>query len=359
MRQSRPQRKVVPGAAPGLLKVPEGAQAPTLHLIAYGSEGFTEGRLDSPGELLALREGWDTVWLDVRGLGDGELLRRFGELFGIHRLALEDVANVPQRPKLETYDQHHFLVIQQVDTEDPEEEEQVTLFVGEGFVLTFQEHEGDWFEGVRERLRVGHGLIRKEGADYLTYALLDAAVDSYFPALEQVGEQLESLEEQIIADATMDLMTQVRRVKRRLMTMRRQAWPQREVVGQLLRAEEEWIGEETRTHLRDCHDHAMQVLDLLENHREMASGLMDFHMSMVSHRMNEIMKVLTVTATIFIPLSFVAGLYGMNFDAGASRWNMPELALPFGYPGALMLMGSMAATMLVYFYRKGWIGKGR
>ena len=230
MRQSRPQRKIVPGAAPGLLKVPEGAQAPTLHLIAYGSEGFTEGRLDSPGELLALREGWDTVWLDVRGLGDGELLRRFGELFGIHRLALEDVANVPQRPKLETYDQHHFLVIQQVDTEDPEEEEQVTLFVGEGFVLTFQEHEGDWFEGVRERLRVGHGLIRKEGADYLTYALLDAAVDSYFPALEQVGEQLESLEEQIIADATMDLMTQVRRVKRRLMTMRRQAWPQRRVV---------------------------------------------------------------------------------------------------------------------------------
>jgi magnesium transporter len=211
---------------------------------------------------------------------------------------------------------------------------------------------------VRERIRADHGIIRENGPAYLTYALIDASVDSYFPALERIGEHLESLEESIVGNATMDLMAEVRSVKRRLMTMRRHAWPQREMVSALMRAQEQWVSAETRTHLRDAADHAVQVLDLIENHRELASGLMDFHMSMVSHRMNEIMKVLTITATIFIPLSFVAGLYGMNFDPEVSAWNMPELGSRFGYPVALLVMAALAGGMLVYFKRRGWIGSG-
>jgi len=356
MPMTRPKRQIVPGAAPGLLKVPEGAEPPSVRVFAYSPGEFTEVILQDLSELAPLRERWDSVWIDVRGLGDGALLQQMATLFGMHRLVLEDVVNVPQRPKLESYGDEHFLVLQQVCTRDDDDVEQVSLYVGEGFVLTFQEHDGDWFDGVRQRLRDGHGIIRREGSAYLTYAILDAAVDSYFPALEQVGEHLEALEESIVVNATMDLMAEVRSVKRHLLTLRRQAWPQREMVGQFLRAEGDWFGEETRTHLRDCYDHAVQVLDLLENHRELASGLMDFHMSMVSNRMNEIMKVLTITATIFIPLSFVAGLYGMNFDPDASRWNMPELSMPFGYLGALALMGTMGGGMLLYFKRKGWLG---
>lgn len=358
MPKTRRPRHVVPGAAPGLLKVPKDAEPPVVQVIACGAAGYEAVALEDLGDIAALREKWETVWIDVCGLGDGRLLQELARLFGIHRLALEDVVNVPQRPKLETYLDHLFLVLQQVDKEDGEDVEQVSLFVGDGFVLTFQERQGDWFDGVRERIRDGHGIIRDQGAGYLTYALIDAVVDSYFPALEQVGEHLETLEERIIANATMELMTEVRASKRHLLTLRRQAWPQREMVGQLLREDDKYLNDETRTHLRDCYDHAVQVLDLIENHRELASGLMDFHMSMVSHRMNEIMKVLTITATIFIPLSFVAGLYGMNFDQAASPWNMPELRLPYGYFGALGVMGAMAVGMLVYFKRKGWVGRG-
>ena len=354
---SRPSRQIVPGAAPGQLRVPKDAPPPVLQVFAYGPDGMVEGRLEAPSEVTALREKWPVVWLDVRGLGDGEVLRRLGELFGLHRLALEDVVNVPQRPKMETYPEHHFLVIQQVDSKDFKDHEQVSLFVGEGFVLTFQEHEGDWFDGVRERIRKGHGLIRKEGADYLTYALLDAAVDSYFPALEDLGEELEAFEDRIMKEASTGLIAEVRDMKRSLLHMRRQAWPQRETVGQFLRAEEDWISHETRTHLRDCYDHAVQVLDLIETHREMASGLLDFHMTVMGQRMNEIMKVLTIMASLFIPLSFMAGLYGMNFDT-ASPWNLPELSWRFGYPALLGAMGLTAGGMLYYFWRKGWIGKG-
>jgi magnesium transporter len=333
-----------------------------MQVMAYDGTELEERQCNEVAEL----SGWSgrraVLWVNVEGLADIELIRRLGEHFGLHRLALEDVVNVHQRPKVEEYGDHIFIVTRMLPAEQEEGEgpvtEQISLFLGDGFLLTFQERAGDPFNMVRERLRGHRGQIRGAKADYLTYALLDAVIDNYFPMLERYGEKLEQLEDAVMEQADHRQTARIHAMKRDLLALRRSIWPQREMINSLVRDSSPLINEQTRIYLRDCYDHTIQLMDLVETYREIASGLVDVHLSSISTRMNEIMKVLTIIATIFIPLGFIASLYGMNFDTRVSPWNMPELEWVFGYPYALGLMAAVAFGLLYYFWRKGWLGGG-
>jgi magnesium transporter len=270
-------------------------------------------------------------------------------------LALEDAVNTHQRPKVEEYDDHLFVVALMVDANGSADTEQVAFFIGEGYVITFQERPGDCFENVRDRIRKATGRIRTAGADYTAYALLDAIVDGYFPALEKMGDRLEVLEDRVIGTPESGNITELHDLKRDLLLLRRAIWPHREVFNTLIRDEHPLIAKETKLFLRDCYDHTVQLMDIVETYREMASGLVDVHISSVSVKLNEVMKVLTIVATVFIPLSFIASVYGMNFDRETSPWNMPELGWYLGYPFALLLMCASAAGLLWYIWKKGWL----
>jgi len=318
---------------------------------------MVEQGIHQPRQVQDFLDKWPVVWIDVEGLGDAETVRVLGELLGLHRLALEDVLNVHQRPKLEQYPDYYFIVAHMVTYGEHCETEQLSLFLGKNFVLTFQEGKpGDSLEPIRERVRQKHSRIRDSGLDYLAYALLDAVVDGYFPILEQYGEQLESLEDEIVTRPSGDMVARVHAIRRNLLTLRRAIWPQRETFNALLREETSLVTNETRLHLRDCYDHTAQLIDLIETYRELGADLTDVYLSSISNRTNEIMRVLTVIATIFIPLTFIAGVYGMNFNPSASPWNMPELNWFWGYPLALTLMFTVAAVQLVLFRKRGWLG---
>jgi magnesium transporter len=291
--------------------------------------------------------------VNVTGLANAEALQEVADLFGLHPLALEDVANTHQRAKVEPYEEEVF-VVARMATERPPDTEQLSLFFGRGFVLTFQERAGDCFDGVRDRIRRSNRRIRQRGADYLAYALLDSIVDSYFPVLDRMGDELESLEDEVLASPDQDTMTRIYRAKRTLIGLRKAIGPHREALNALIREPTELIADETQLFLRDCYDHAIRIIDVVEAYRELSADLINTYLSAVSNRMNEIMKVLTIIASIFIPLSFIAGLYGMNFDPGASPWNMPELGWRYGYPFALFVMGAVAAVFLIFMWRKGW-----
>jgi magnesium transporter len=339
-----------------MLMVDPEAPRSQLHVFAYGPEQLTDRPLADVSEIPSLRATNPVTWVNVDGLGDEAVLRGLGEMFELHRLALEDVVNVHQRPKVERYGEVYFVVIRMPRGATPLETEQVSLFLGKEFVLTFQEAVGDCLDPVRQRLRQGGPRLRQGGPDYLAYALIDALVDAYFPLLEHYAEILEHLEEDILQRPAQSSVSRLHAVKRDLMTLRREVWPLRELLSTLTREETTLVTDATRLYMRDCYDHAVQLLELVESFRDLASGLMDLYLSGVSNRMNEVMKVLTIIATIFIPLSFIAGLYGMNFNPERSRWNMPELGWRFGYPFALGLMAAVTVAMLVYFRRKGWLG---
>ena len=351
-----------PGSSPGTLVARErrepGAATATLRILAYGPDGAEEWTStsvddldrragpDRPGAPVA--PGAAVIWIDVLGLHDLDALRRLGERFGLHPLALEDVLNTGHRPKTEDYGDHRFVIAKAVELGETLAAEQVSLFFGQGFVLTFQETPCRAFEAVRERIRAARSRIRGAGADYLAYALLDAVIDELFPVLERFGERLEELEEEVVADPDREVLGRIYGVRRELLLLRRVAWPMREVIQALDRDPSGLVTAETKVYLRDCYDHTIQALDFVETYRELATGIFDAYLSGLSNRMNEVMKVLTVIATIFIPLTFIAGVYGMNFDV------MPELRWRFGYPAILAVMAVVAAGMLAYFKRKGW-----
>ncbi|CAG0953144.1 partial Cobalt/magnesium transport protein CorA, partial [Anaerolineae bacterium] len=278
-------------------------------------------------------------------------------VFSLHPLALEDVVHVHQRPKVEEYEAGFYLVMRMPRFEGAVnvELEQLSLFFGPGYVVTFQEREGDCLEPVRERLRGSRGRVRQLGADYLAYTLLDAVIDAYFPILEVVGERLELLEDRVLLHPDRAVVEDIHHVKRELIAIRRAIWPLRDAVNRLEREEHPLIDRETQVYLRDCYDHCVQLVELVETYREVATGLLDVYLSSVSNRMNEVMKVLTIIATIFIPLGFVASVYGMNFDTSRSPYNMPELEWRYGYPYVLGLMAAMVIGLLVYFRVKRWI----
>ena len=352
-RRRRP-RKPPPGSSPGTILVDPSAPKPVLTAIVFDASACREEATADLPALRAQAKGGVTVWLDVAGLGDADVIRAVGAAFGLHPLSLEDAVNVHQRPKVETYPDYHFLVAREVSTQDPFDTDQVSFFLGAGFVVTFREKPSDLFDPVRERLRGGRGQIRKSGPGYLAYALLDAIVDEYFPALEALGERLAIVEDEIVAEPRQGSLKRVHSLKRDLLVARRAVWPQREALSFLLREGEPAVATDLRVYLNDCYDHTVQLLDLIETYRDIASGLTEIYLSSMSHRLNEVMKVLTIITTIFIPLSFVAGVYGMNFDR-SSPWNMPELGWRYGYPLCLSVMAVTAVALYLWFRRKGWL----
>ena len=351
----KPIRRGPVGAPPGSLRVDPEAPKPEIRVLCYSETDFAEHCVASVDGLDPLLAPWPKRWIDVDGLGDETIIREIGARFGIHPLALEDTVHVHQRAKTEDYGDYVYFVSRMVtQVEGRFGIEQVSIFIFADTVLTFQERPGDCLEPVRERLRAGRGTIRKHPADYLAYAIIDALIDGYFPVLEGVGDTLEDLETEILLEPTEALVQQVHAVKRELLTLRRSIWPIREAVNALMREELKVITPDTRVFLRDCYDHSIQLVDLVENYRELSSGLMDLYLTGVSNRMNEVMKVLTLIATIFMPLSFIVGLYGMNFDT-SSPWNMPELSWKYGYEFAWLIMLLTAGALGVYFRRKQWI----
>jgi magnesium transporter len=320
-----------------------------MSLFAYDAGRLVEHHGATLADLDERAAGLPKIWVDVQGLADVELIRGVGERYGLHPLTVADVVHVHQRPKLEGHDDHLFIVLRLPDRTERMLTEQLSIVLGRDFVLTFQERPGDCFDPVRERLRRAGSGLRERGVDYLAYALIDALVDSYFPILESYGETIEVLEEQVIARPEPARVARIHRLRRELLEIRRALWPQREVLSALLREDTPCIAPGTRVFLRDCADHTAQLLDMVEIHREVTSGLLDLHLSSLSTRMNEIMKVLTIIATIFIPLGFVAGLYGMNFDPQVSPYNMPELHWRYGYFYSLAVMAAMGFGMLAYF----------
>ncbi len=354
MTRKRRKRWHPPGTPPGTLAAhAEAALEPVrIALFRYDADRLEERPLH-PEEIASLSVPDDGVlWLDICGLSDPGVVRAIGERFGFHPLALEDVLNVPQRPKVERYEGHLLVTLREVRYPHPPE--QVSLFLCNRVVVSFQERPGDAFDPVRERLRQKKGQIRSMGSDFLAYSLCDAVIDAFFPTLEKLGDEVEQLEEQVLASPSRESFHEIRRAKQRLLEVRRAVWPARDAMNELLREESSLIGAGTRPYLRDCYDHTIQLMDMVETFREMAAGLVDEYMSSMSNRMNEIMKVLTVIATIFIPLTFIVGIYGMNFDTKASPYNMPELGWRYGYPAVLLVMAAVAAGMLYYFQRKKW-----
>lgn len=358
-RRMRVGKRAAPGSAPGIMLPDPAAEPSHLRAMVYGPDGLEEIAQCSPDDLAGLRARSTVLWVDVTGLADIALIERVGQAFGLHQLSLEDVVNVHQRPKSEDFDHHAFIITRMMLPNQGMESEQVSMFVGDDFLVTFQERAGDCFEPVRERLRRGKGKIRQHGADYLAYALIDAVIDGYFPVLEALGEAVEDLEDDVIAKPAPNQVDRLHQIKRDLLSLRRAVWPTREMVNALIRGDSPHIGETARLYLRDCYDHSIQLMDIVETYREIASSLLDVYLSSLSTKMNEIMKVLTIIATIFIPLSFLVGLWGMNFDR-ASPWNMPELGWTYGYPIALGIMLAVGLGLVFWFWRRGWIGnRGR
>jgi len=354
------RRRTPPGTPPGTLIVDPEAPPPTIRILAYGPQDVIEQEVTNPRQVRDFLGKWPVTWVNVEGLGNADTISQLGEIFGLHRLALEDVINVHQRAKIEQYSEHYFLVTRMAKLQESLETEQLSMFVGRNFVVTFQEgYPGDCLELVRERIRQKRGRIREAGFDYLAYALLDAVVDCYFPVLEEYSERLDILEDAIIARPDRDSVARVHAIKQDLLTLRRILWPQREALNALLRDDTPLLTNETRLYLRDCYDHTVQLIDLLESYRELASDLTDIYLSSVSNRTNEIMRVLTLITTIFIPLSFIAGVYGMNFNPAVSPWNMPELDWYWGYPAVLVLMAIVAIAELLFFRQRGWLGVPR
>lgn len=354
------RRRARPGTPPGTLHSFEDTAPTKITGFGYNADSTAEEELKTAEDVLAFTKKWDCAWINIDGLGDVELLRSLGAAFSIHMLAMEDVINVHQRPKVEEYKDNLFIVTRMARFTGGEHDrsldiEQVSLFLGQNYILSFQEREGDVLEPVRERLRHGKGRIRTAGADYLAYAVLDTIVDGYFPMLEEYSEVLDDMEEVVFAKPTPDTLTHIHDMKRELLLLRRAIWPQREAISGLTYEYHDFVREDNRAFFRDCHDHVIQLIDIAESQRERLSGLSDLYISSISYKMNEVMKVLTIIATIFMPLGFIAGLYGMNFNPEVSRWNMPELGWFYGYPFALSLMAAIAAAFIWYFYRKGWL----
>jgi magnesium transporter len=325
-------------------------------LIDYTETEFREIEVAHPGECRPFLERPTMTWVHVHGSVTADALRELGQLFGLHPLALEDVLNSGQRPKLEDYDSRLFIVVNRpVWRGITAQTEQISLFVGENFLVSFHDGPDDPFESVRRRLRTQAGRIRGLNGDYLLYALLDVIIDEGFPLLEAFGEEIELLEEQLLESPEHDILARIHQLKRELLLLRRVLWPQRQVLDLLLQTGSTLIKDESRLYFRDCYDHTVQIMELLETYRDMTTSMVDVYLSSTSNRLNDVMRVLTVISTIFIPLNFVVGLYGMNFGNNTnSPWAMPELQWYYGYPLVWLVIILLAGGMLAAFKRRGW-----
>jgi magnesium transporter len=351
--------RIRPGTLPGTLVPVEGPPAPIHITVMRFSRAAFEECEPTLEQALAMVTPDALTWINVDGL-DPHVLARLGERFGLHPLALEDAMNVPQRPKTERYEKHYFLVLRSLRRQEGDpgvpmssdgvSDEQISVFFGEGWVITVQERvQGDPFGPVRAAIRHGRGRAREAGADYLAYLLLDAVVDAYFPVVEWMSERIATLEQEAVeSKATTECLLRIQHVRHDLLMLRRAVWPVREEVGALLRDESGLVTPETRVFLRDAYDHAVQALEIVESLRETTTSVMEVYLSAQNQRLNEVMKILTVISTLFIPLTFIASIYGMNFEV------MPELRWPYGYAWALGLMVFTAACLIAFFKRRGW-----
>ena len=326
-------------------------EAVQITLLDYDEKHIQEKKIKQIEECCELKDTPSVSWLNVDGVHDIDIIEAIGKLFGLHPLIVEDIAHPGQRPKMEEFENSIFIVFNMLSYDDKTKEivgEQVSLILSEHFVLSFQERPGDIFDMIRTRLRNSKGRIRKMGADYLAYSLLDAAVDHYFVILEKVGGRIEELEEVLISNPKPETMQEIHRLKREMLFLRKSVWPLRELISGLEKSESPLVKKSTMKYLRDVYDHTIQIIDTVEAFRDMLSGLHDTYLTVISNRMNEIMKVLTIIATIFIPLTFIAGIYGMNFEF------MPELKWRLGYPFVWGIILFIVALMVVFFKRKKW-----
>ena len=329
-----------------------------ITIIDYDETKFQEKEAASVKECAPFKDKPTVTWINVDGIHDVGIIEDIGRQYGIHPLILEDILNTGQRPKMEDFESFIFIVLKMLYCDEKDNEvksEQVSLILGPKFVISFQEKEGDVFNAIRERIRNAKGRIRKMGPDYLAYSLMDATVDNYFVILERIGEKIEDMEEELVGNPTPRTLQAIHNLKGDTIFLRKSVWPLREAIGSLERKESPLIKDATDIFLRDLYDHTIQVIDTIETSRDMVAGMVDIYLSSISNKMNEIMKVLTIIATIFIPITFVAGIYGMNFNPEVSRWNMPELNWRFGYLFAWGLMLFVALAMLAYFRRKKWL----
>lgn len=324
-------------------------QEPTIEIIEYSETEFIRLKNADLTKIKKPHEKDRRIWVNVNGI-EINTLQKIGEIFNIHPLVIEDMVNTDQRPKCEEYDENIYTVLKMINISTEEVEfEQLSVVFGKNYVITVQEQEGDIYEPIRERIQLSKGEIRKSESDYLAYALIDSTVDHYFKFLEDLGEEIEELEEEIVGAPKMSTMRQVHALKLELIMLRRVIWPLREAIGALLRSENKLISKKTKIYLRDVYDHVIYTIDQIETYRDIVSGMLDIYLSSLSNKINEVMKVLTVITTIFMPLTFIAGIYGMNFE------NMPELKSEFGYPLVLVFMGVIGISMFLYFRNKKWI----
>jgi magnesium transporter len=345
-----------PGTPPGTFaEIPAVDAAPvTLRLIDYGADEIATKDSVAVSEAVPYLDRDSVTWLHVQGQTTPDMLHEITANFHLHPLAMEDVQNTGQRPKIEPFDDELFVVMNLPSMENNVVTvRQVSLFLGKSFLVSFCPGGPDPFDAVLKRLDEKGTRLRSRGADYLLYTLLDIVIDEGFPVLENFGHQLEEVEEHILSSAGRETLETVHFVKRELILLRRILWPQREVINSLLRDGHTLIQEDTNLYLRDCYDHTIQIMDLVETYRDMTASMLEIYLSSISNRMNEVMRVLTVIATLFIPPTFIASLYGMNFDRD-SKWYMPELGWPFGYLAVVAIMVAAAIGMLIFFRRRNW-----
>lgn len=331
----------------------ETAKDVAIQVIDYSEAQYQQIDIKVLEQCFPFKDKETVTWINVEGIHRPEILEKLGQCYGLHPLVLEDIMATDQRPKMTDYDDYLFIVLKMITYNGNNgglEIEQVSLILGKNFVLSFQEgKDGDVFNPLRERLKSGKGKIRKMGADYLVYALMDSIVDNYFTVLENIGEEIELIEEKVVTDPAPETLREIHKLKRDMIFLRKSVWPLREVIGSLERGESELVTDATEIYLRDVYEHTIQVIDTIETFRDMLAGMLDIYLSSVSNRLNAVMKVLTVISTIFLPLTFIVGLYGMNFKY------MPELEWKWGYPAVWVLMIIISAFMLVLFKRKKWI----
>ena len=354
--------RIRPGESPGTIAVEPGGPRAQITVMGFGPEGLEETQIEQLSAIDALRKRWPTVWIHVTGVKDLQTITGLQEMFFLHNLAVEDVVNQNQRPKMERYDKHDYTVLfsarlkSGADGAEPTVSlQQVNVLSGEGFVITIEESPDVWEEPVRQRIREGRARFKTLGTAYLVYAVVDAVVDHYFPVMDSIAEHLYSLENAALYAPGQREISRLHRIGGQLTSLRRVLTPLRDLLSSHNNLTGIVRNEQVQIYFRDCHDHTAQLLDEIETDRELARSLVDTCLSSMSNRMNEIMKVLTVISTIFIPLSFITGVYGMNFDPDVSPYNMPELRWAFGYPVALGVMALIGGGLLIYFLRKGWL----
>lgn len=327
-------------------------EAVTIEIIDYDEKQMQEKITGEVEECFPFKEQPTVTWINIDGIHQTDIIEKIGKHFDLHPLILEDIMSTGQRPKMEDFGHYIYIVLKMLQSGDNDGEikaEQVSLILGSNFVISFQETQGDVFNHVRERIRGSKGRIRKMKSDYLAYALMDAIVDQYFVILEKLGDRIELMEDELLASPSPATLHEIHSLKSEMIFLRKSVWPLREVISALERGESSLIQESTIMYLKDVYDHTIQVIDSIETFRDMLSGMLDIYLSSISNKMNEVMKVLTIIATIFIPLTFVAGIYGMNFE------NMPELGWRWGYTMVWMVIISVATAMVFYFKRKQWL----